>query len=328
MTKKKPLPLHSVIVDFWKDKCITRQGKVVSFTDITPAETIPVVEEEDVPQCWGCGEVIFEYDEWPETGNPWVDKLTRHKLDRCHIIPEVCGGENKPPNLFLLCHRCHRASPDTTNAAAFLRWVFDRRENFVWGLQSLGSLLSEIDEELARRDLPPFFEILKRVPKEDAPRVNQMATAERAKDYLRKNVGMHSFTVVHQSIVIAGTDFLLEVLKDYVPELEGEHKESVSLADERCEKLMNKTCVKPSVSRRSRTGIKVWTIDGETKSVSKWCKQYGVSYTTAITRVEKLGLTPIQALTFPGKQRRDPIGYFKSLGLLPEDWQPEVTPSH
>lgn len=78
-----------------------------------------------------------------------------------------------------------------------------------------------------------------------------------------------------------------------------------------------------------------WTINGETKGISEWCKQYGVPYTTTITRVKKYGLSPHQALTFPpvpGNQRHwtrtGAIGYFKSLGLLPEDWQPEVTLSH
>lgn len=66
-----------------------------------------------------------------------------------------------------------------------------------------------------------------------------------------------------------------------------------------------------------------WVINGETKSMYEWCKQFNISPSTVDGRMRSFGLSLQQALTFPkipnDKSRRDPIGYWKSLGLLPEE---------
>lgn len=67
-----------------------------------------------------------------------------------------------------------------------------------------------------------------------------------------------------------------------------------------------------------------WTINGETKTIVEWCQQYGKTRSCVEKRIENLGLTPLQALTLPlvpnDKTRLDPIGYWCSLGLLPEEY--------
>ena len=47
----------------------------------------------------------------------------------------------------------------------------------------------------------------------------------------------------------------------------------------------------------------VWTIDGVTKSGLEWCKEYGVNIMFVKYRIEKLGMTPYEALTTPKKNQ-------------------------
>lgn len=69
----------------------------------------------------------------------------------------------------------------------------------------------------------------------------------------------------------------------------------------------------------------MWTINGETKSIDEWCKIYNVPRCRVHKAINKYGLTPLQALSFPpipkyGGWNLNPIGYWQSLGLLPEDY--------
>ncbi len=67
-----------------------------------------------------------------------------------------------------------------------------------------------------------------------------------------------------------------------------------------------------------------WTINNETKSMVEWCEHYNTAQSTVYGRMRAFGLTLEQALVFPkvpnDKSRRNPIGYWQSLGLLPEDY--------
>lgn len=67
----------------------------------------------------------------------------------------------------------------------------------------------------------------------------------------------------------------------------------------------------------------VWSIDGETKTITEWCEQYGRSRGSVIGRISRYGFTPKQALMLPPVPcnfSRKPIEYWQSLGLLPEDY--------
>lgn len=41
----------------------------------------------------------------------------------------------------------------------------------------------------------------------------------------------------------------------------------------------------------------LWKINGETKPMTEWCEQYGLSYQTVKYRIDKIGLAPYEALT-------------------------------
>ena len=52
----------------------------------------------------------------------WNHKSTKSLLQRCHIVPESLGGKDEPSNFFLLCDRCHRMYPNTTDRDLFFIW--------------------------------------------------------------------------------------------------------------------------------------------------------------------------------------------------------------
>lgn len=121
---------------YWKDKAIMPDGSVVPVKGM-PDGAVPVVEDWGEPCCWGCGRGFHEvygmrkYDRL--VGSDDIDDiaaiwdLTPVELERCHVLADAAGGEDKPENLFLLCHRCHAESPDTTEPPYFFRWVHRQR---------------------------------------------------------------------------------------------------------------------------------------------------------------------------------------------------------
>lgn len=58
----------------------------------------------------------------------WDCQSVRSALDKAHIIPKALGGELIPKNLFCLCHRCHRNSPDTRFPQEFFKWIYQERK--------------------------------------------------------------------------------------------------------------------------------------------------------------------------------------------------------
>lgn len=54
-------------------------------------------------RCWRCG--------------------CKRNLERCHIIPNSLGGEDKPENLVLLCKRCHLDNPNVADPEIMWDWL-------------------------------------------------------------------------------------------------------------------------------------------------------------------------------------------------------------
>ncbi len=161
---------HSQIFNYWKDKCISNMGDVAieigyegyneSTTDVN--NTIPVVEDWGEPCCWGCGiwtGVAIEETEEDEDDDLsdiirlWNNRTVKHYLERAHIVPNALGGEDCPSNLFLLCKRCHRDSPDTTYPREFFKWIYKRRKEGNIFYRSLVAASKECIQE----DIAPIY---------------------------------------------------------------------------------------------------------------------------------------------------------------------------
>lgn len=135
---------HKSIYQYWRDKCISSDGYVyidVGYPGhdsnlVKNKETIPVVYDWGEPECFACRQPInelYESEKYEETladdcDNLWNFPQVKHALNRCHIVPHALGGTDKPENLFLMCERCHKDSPDTIYKDQFFKWVFKRRK--------------------------------------------------------------------------------------------------------------------------------------------------------------------------------------------------------
>lgn len=129
---------HSEIFNYWKAKCIDKYGYVRDDDNIyNYDDTVEVVEDWGEPQCWACGTNILaeknpKYDEWlanDDFDKIWNCKEVTSSLQKAHIVPEANGGKSTPDNLFLLCAKCHRESPDIINKNMFFSWVYEKRKN-------------------------------------------------------------------------------------------------------------------------------------------------------------------------------------------------------
>jgi 5-methylcytosine-specific restriction endonuclease McrA len=203
---------HFQIYDYWKNKYIRRDGTILdSWED---DNCIPVVEYDDAPLCWGCGEAIIGEYEKKGFDNPdlkllWNDRKVKSKLNRCHIIPRALGGGVEPSNLFLMCPDCHFLSPDTTNASGFFRWVYKNRKEHVCGMPRPDIIIGKIEEELQARGLQDLISVLQTIPKEKYKEF----MADGYKGWFEKNVGLHSTTLVESSIIVGMADYILAEVK-------------------------------------------------------------------------------------------------------------------
>lgn len=130
---------HSDIFNYYKDKCITSDGCVeieigydgYDKSKVNSDNSIPIVSDWGEPSCFAC-------NAWTgvqiENGNGDLNQLwnspdVKHELQRAHIVPDSLGGSDSPQNLFCLCERCHRDSPDTIYPKEFFKWVYQRRKD-------------------------------------------------------------------------------------------------------------------------------------------------------------------------------------------------------
>lgn len=134
------------VFNYWKDKCITEHGEVLieygykgcDTKLLDSVDSIPVIEDWGEPSCFACGKVssLLKRSDYPEMLNAenfekqiWDSKEVSGDFDRAHIIPKALGGENNAKNIFCLCGRCHKESPDTRFPREFFRWIYKERKN-------------------------------------------------------------------------------------------------------------------------------------------------------------------------------------------------------
>lgn len=156
MANRTTMASHYKIFDYWKDKCITRNGDVkieygypgCTLTDDEFKNSIPVIEDWGEPRCWCCGRAVCDFDEIDEEifkkdeslkdkddkylKELWSNKRITSILQRAHIIPNALKGSGNPENLFLICPTCHLESPDVSDPKFFLRYIYDER---LYGLE-------------------------------------------------------------------------------------------------------------------------------------------------------------------------------------------------
>src|SRR6185437_3016719 len=61
--------------------------------------------------------------DWAEAGSRCWRCGYEAALQKCHITPRSLGGPEEPPNLVLLCGRCHREAPNVSDPRFMWIWL-------------------------------------------------------------------------------------------------------------------------------------------------------------------------------------------------------------
>lgn len=218
---------HYKIFDYWRDKIIDADGHIVkSARDLQSGYEV-VVEDADVPRCWGCGIQVVrdsKFDEWAKKQfidddyesnlkRMWDSKEVRSKFNRCHIVPGALGGEDTPSNLFLMCENCHVLSPDTKYPSMFFKWVLERRKKMIWGTWHPEYLFEKVDELLKRDYRITLMDLLSRI--------NDLGGKEKIKDlseFMHDRIGLHGSKLSESSAIIAVEQWLVSIYTDLLLE--------------------------------------------------------------------------------------------------------------
>lgn len=123
------------VYEYWKDKKI---------------KNIYIVSYPDEPSCWACNKKIQIKGNTIES----IWKNTKKHLERCHIVPEALNGKTIPSNLFLLCKKCHKESPDTVHKESFFNWVYNQRISCLFGY-NIKIFKNELEQALNSFNLKP-----------------------------------------------------------------------------------------------------------------------------------------------------------------------------
>lgn len=196
---------HRAIFDYWKDKAISEHGNVyIDFGYdgcdehlLRKVKAIGVVYDWGEPRCFACNCSVGAEDnpdyekalQDDDTGGKIWSFPEAKRLQRCHIKPASLGGEDKPQNLFLLCPRCHRESPDTKYPRQFFRWVYERRQQPSYSQIRFNNALKILDKVYDIK-MPQFSENLTKRMIDD--------------------IGLHGGSVVDSSIVSAYVEDALQ----------------------------------------------------------------------------------------------------------------------
>jgi 5-methylcytosine-specific restriction endonuclease McrA len=133
--EKKSMPSRSKIAYYWREASHKYFDYLMDWGE---------------PSCWGCGTFNGKMDiEVRELYGFEIFKVwgSHNYLQRCHIVPKALGGCNCEANLVLLCHRCHKASPDTRDPIHFVNWVRNKKKNYFKEIINEMTLLEYTPEE-------------------------------------------------------------------------------------------------------------------------------------------------------------------------------------
>lgn len=217
---------HYKIMEYWRDKFITKDGKVITNEEYKAGKyqnAEVVVCDCGEPSCWACDNPAQEwkekkYLEWLDVQDYksiWNSKTVRHNLQRCHIVPAQLGGEDKPENMFLLCQSCHFLSPDTTNASAFIRWVYRTRKEHCFGMPNSEKIFDGINQELEDRVLPDVQMILRVAEMSDKKEEVEKIVSEMYEN-MKPNMGLHASKLVESSVYVAAADEIEKILRTVI----------------------------------------------------------------------------------------------------------------
>lgn len=203
---------HYDIVEYWKDKAILENGRVVELREVigSTQKYLPVFIDIGEPCCWACDKPVitsFEKRCEPIVDVQGVWDEVKGNLQKCHIIPRSKGGEDVPSNLFLMCEKCHEESPDTVNSRSFFRWVYDQRKRHVSGVLRPDLIMEKVTEKLKRRGIDVSAENIAKLC--GMVNVPSCDLYEQMKKYMGSHIGTHFHHFSESSMIEGLADWLV-----------------------------------------------------------------------------------------------------------------------
>lgn len=105
-------------------------------------------------------------------------------------------------------------------------------------------------------------------------------------------------------------------------EVEAEEKRQIALHKDKCYNHTDNPdwIIEYSVKPCGCKGgyVHVWTINGEAKPASDWCRIYGKDLSNVLVKIKRYGMTPLEAINAPKVPRefiRKPEMYWKDIGF-------------
>ena len=142
MAERNNISKH-LIFEYWKDKGITKDGKIVTLEEYSHNLSelhIPIIDYGE-PQCFCCGKPFYwidetEYLKYLNEGNfTWIWNNIR-KAEAAHIIPHHITQDDSSDNLVILCKTCHQKLPDTTSKQMFLKYLYYYgKKSYMFGIE-------------------------------------------------------------------------------------------------------------------------------------------------------------------------------------------------
>lgn len=115
--------------------------------------------------------------------------------------------------------------------------------------------------------------------------------------------------------------------------VEAEEKRLIAVCGDNSYNCADNPNWKPEFKKkpRGRKGgyVHVWTINGETKPASEWCRIYGKDLSNTLVKINKFHMTPVEALSAPKVPRgKKPCEYWREVGFkFGKDKTSYVTPA-
>lgn len=127
------MPTTKKIHDYWYKQVTENQDELLKLIGDNAVVNILIGKGEE---CYACGH--------------------NTRLQKCHIVPHGCGGDENVENLFMMCLRCHQDNPDTVYADLFYKYVREKESYLNSTMDAIYPYITNSAAELSDEERAKF----------------------------------------------------------------------------------------------------------------------------------------------------------------------------